>query len=183
MKIKLTLSFLLLAITFFYSQSEPLNQLDAKGKKNGKWIVWLDKDWKKASDSTTAVYFRYNYFDHGANLYPMGPCGGGGYTLQVVKGGSVKKGNAVLLDGEYNWVNQKGKIRSTHNLQNGMYVSCKEFYSNGQLQTHFDYTKKCEGQPHSSYTHLYDKKGNLKGSFPFCKDEKGGWPKSKGVDG
>lgn len=176
--------FILLLFTFnvTISQVEQLNQFDANGKKDGKWIVWLDKDWRLAKDSMSAVYFRYNYFDHGSNLYPMGPCGGSGYTLQVINSGATKKGNAELLDGVYNWVNIKGHIRSTHVLKNGIYVSCKEFYSNGQLETHFDYTKKCEGQAHSSYTHCYDKKGNLKGSFPFCKDEKSGWPKSKGID-
>ncbi|HWY10212.1 MAG TPA: hypothetical protein VN026_02750 [Bacteroidia bacterium] len=168
---------------FCYSQTEKLNQFDDKGKKDGKWIVWLDKDWKLAADSMTAVYFRYNYWDHGANLYPMGRCGGSGYKLETISENSkVKRGNAKLLDGEYKWVNEKGHMRSNHILKEGVYVFCKEYYSNGNLETHFDYTMKCEGQPHSSYTHCYDKNGKLKGSYPFC-EQNFQWPHSHGVDG
>jgi hypothetical protein len=58
-----------------YSQTVKLNQLDSAGKKDGKWIVWLDADWKKIDDSTKAVYCRYTYYGHGTNIYPMGPCG------------------------------------------------------------------------------------------------------------
>ena len=176
MKIKLTLSFLLFAITFFYGQQEPLNKFDANGKKDGKWIVWLDKDWKLAKDSMTAVYFRYNYWDHGTNLYPMGPFGGS-YKLQIVSENSqVKKGNAKLLDGEYKWVNDKGHMFAYHILKEGVYLQWKEYHKNGNLMTYFDYTKECEDRTHSFYIYSHDKTGKLKSTYP-C--QRGG----KGVDG
>lgn len=184
MNIKLTVSFLLLVTTFFYGQEDSLNKLDANGKKHGKWIVWLDKDWKLAKDSMTAVYFRYNYWDHGANLYPMGNYGGS-YKLQIVSEDSnIKKGNAKLLDGEYKWVNDKGHKFSDHLLKDGVYVWWKEYHKNGNLETHFDYTLKCNGgHPHSSSIYTYNKKGKLKGSYCSCPDEKGRWQGGKGVDG
>ena len=95
MKKLLLLVFVLFSISVF--SQEQINQLDATGKKHGKWIVWLDKDWKKAKDSTSAVYFRYNYFNHGANIYAMGPWGG---KLEAKPNSNIKRGNAVMLDGE-----------------------------------------------------------------------------------
>jgi hypothetical protein len=69
---------------FVTAQTEKLNQLDDRGKKHGKWIVYLDNNWDKVSDSTKAVFYRYNYFDHGVSLYPMGPCGKKGWKLESV---------------------------------------------------------------------------------------------------
>jgi hypothetical protein len=88
---------LLIAITFIsFSQTEKLNQLDDKGKKHGKWVVYLGNTWEKVKDSSEAVYFRYNVFDHGASLYPMGPMGKG-WRLETLEGASQKG----LLDGTY----------------------------------------------------------------------------------
>ena len=176
---KITSLLLFCLITVFcYSQTEKLNQFDDQGKKEGKWIVWLDKDWKLAKDSMAAVYFRYNYWSNGNTHYPMGPFGGR-YKLQIVSENSqVKKGNAKLLDGEYKWVNDKGHMFAHHVLKDGFYLWWKEFHKNGNLMTHFDYTKKCDDGPHRYSIYLHDKSGKLKGAYP-CSDPRGG----KGVDG
>jgi|JI10StandDraft_1071094.scaffolds.fasta_scaffold1614565_1 antitoxin component YwqK of YwqJK toxin-antitoxin module len=171
MKTKSILTILLVTLTtFIFSQT---NQLDANGKKDGKWTVYLDKDWKKVDDSTKAVYRRYTYFDHGTNIYPMGPCGGKGYKLE----GDTK---SKILNGEYKWYDGKGKLSSVHIFKDGEYVSCKEYFPTGELSQHFDYTKKCEGQTHGWTVLIYDKKGNLILTSPTCKDENGNWPKMRG---
>ncbi len=90
----------------------------------------------------------------------------------------VKKGNAKLLDGEYKWVNDKGHMFADHILKEGVYLQWKEYHKNGNLMTHFDYTKKCEDGPHRASIYLHDKSGKLKESYP-CSDNRGG----KGVDG
>jgi hypothetical protein len=161
------------------SAQEPVNQYDSNGKKHGTWIVWLDKDWKLAKDSMSAVYFRYNYFDHGKSVYGMGPWGG---KLEAKTNSLVKKGNALMLDGEYSWYNAKGKLVCTHVLKNGWYVSFKEYYSNGQLQTFFDYAKKYKGQEYSYYFCSYNKKGELTFEGWEFADENGFRMGSKGVD-
>jgi len=98
MKRKLILTTFLLTMTiFFVGQTSGLNKFDSNGKKDGKWIVYLDRNWKKVDDSTKAIFFRYTYFDHGVNIYPMGECGGKGYKLEP---GTVSN-KAILLDGEY----------------------------------------------------------------------------------
>jgi len=162
---------------FSYSQPEPLNQLDAKGKKNGKWIIYLDKNWKKVKDSSVAVFFRYNVYDHDASLYPMGPCGGKNYKLEVKQNGNSR---SKFLDGEYKWFDAKGKLSSVHILKNGEYVSCKEYFPTGELSQHFDYTKKCDGQKDGWVVYGYDKKGNQKFESWMCKDRNGKWPYTRG---
>ena len=173
---KTVLFFVMLCFTVMvYSQNEPLNQSDANGKKHGTWIVWLDKDWKLAKDSMSAVYFRYNYFIHGESMYAMGPWGG---KLEAKPGSMVKKGNAMLLDGEYNWYNSKGKLVCTHVLKDGWYLSFKEYYpSRGKLQTSFDYTEHDRDQRYSYSIKTYNKKGELKFTG-WAYEEQGG----KGVD-
>ncbi len=158
---------------------DTLNRFDKEGKKDGKWIVWLDKDWNKVKDSTTAIYFRYNYFDHGANLNPIGPCGGNNYKLEITPYSDQINKKVKILDGEYKWFDASGRLKFIHVLKNGEYISYKEFYPSGKLNTLFDYTKKYEGQPHSWFEYIYDKKGNIKYSDYFRKDEKGRWPASR----
>ncbi|MGQ0827506.1 MAG: hypothetical protein ACT4ON_03820 [Bacteroidota bacterium] len=174
MKTKSIFTILLLSInTFIFSQ---INQFDAAGKKDGKWIIYLDKNWKKV-DSAKAIFCRYTYFDHGINIYPMGPCGGKNYKLEPTSSEDKK---IKLLDGEFKWYDGKGRLSSVHVFKNGEYISCKEFYSTRELNQHFDYTKKCEGQLHGWAVYIYDKKGNLKGTSFACKDKKGKWPSMRG---
>jgi antitoxin component YwqK of YwqJK toxin-antitoxin module len=174
-KINLSILFLILNL-FTFGQSESINQFNVKGKKDGKWIVYLDKNWKKTADSSKAIFSRFTYFDDGTNIYPMGICGGKNYTLLPTS--SNKK--IELLDGEYKWYDGKGRLSSVHLFKNGEYVFCKEHYQSGQLNQHFDYTKKCDGQLHSWIMHIYDKKGSIKFTAPFCKDSNGNWPKTSG---
>jgi hypothetical protein len=175
---KAILSLVFVLFTLSLSSQETTNQLE-NGKKQGKWIVWLDKDWKLAKDSISAVYFRYNYYNHGESCNPMGPWGG---KLEAKANSSVKKGNAVLLDGDYKWYNSKGQLVCEHVLKNGWYVSFKEYFpSSGQLQTFFDYTQHYtehdKTQEHSYSITTYNKKG--KQTFNgWASENQGG----KGVD-
>ncbi len=162
----------------FNSLAQKLNEVDNEGKRHGKWLVYLDKNWKRIDDSTKALYKKYTYYDHGVNIYPMGPCGKKGYRLE---GPSSKKmtGNYEFLDGEYKWYDEKGVVRSIHAFVNGEYLACKEFFKTGELQQHFDYTKKCDGQEHGWTVYIYNKDGSIIMTSPTCKDAKGKWPKMK----
>jgi len=175
-KISLTVLFFTLA-TFIYSQTKKISQLNNNGKKDGKWALYLDKDWKVINDSSEAVYFRYTYYDNGTHIYPMGPSGGKGYAL---KPQATASSNPVLLDGEYKWYDKKGRLSSVHVFKNGEYVSCKEYFPTGELSQHFDYTKTCDGQEHGWTVYIYDKNGDLKNTVVTCKDKNGNWPKMRG---
>ncbi len=153
---------------------EGVNQRDANGKKHGTWIVWLDKDWKLAKDSMSAIYYRYNYFINGKSMYPMGP---EATKVEANPNSHVKKGNALRLDGEYKWFDKNGKLRRVHVLKDGWYVSYKEYRSDGTLETVFDYTEHDRGQQYNWNIYSYDKKGNLKGRYSTNESDGG-----KGVD-
>lgn len=179
MKINRHISLVLgLTLLNFIGISQTLNQLDSEGKRHGKWLVYLDKNWKRTDDSTKAYFKKYTHYDHGVNIYPMGPCGKKGYRLE---GPALKKmnGNYEFLDGEYKWFDEKGVVRSIHAFKNGEYIACKEFFKTGELQQHFDYTKKCEGQEHGWIVYVYNKDGSIILTSPTCKDSKGRWPKMR----
>lgn len=177
MKKLFLLSIALLLPVLSFSQDEKLNQLDEKGKKHGKWVIYLDKNWFKLKDSAKAVYYRYNYYDHGTSLYPMGPCGKKGWKLETTPAAGTP---SKFLSGEYKWYNKKGGLSSVHVLKDGMYVSCKEYYSTGELNQHFDYTKKCKGEVHGWGVYIYDKTGKLLMTSWMCRDKDGVWPKTRG---
>ncbi len=168
-KTNLLIVLLLTFSVFAFAQSAIINQLDSLGRKDGKWQIYLDKDWAKLTDSTKALYFRYTFFDHGVNIYPMGPCGKKGYKLQTASSGK-------LLNGEYKWYDAKGHLSSVHIFNDGEYISCKEYFPGGELSQHFDYTKKCEGESHGWTVFCYNKKGDLILVSPTCRNEKGKWP-------
>src|SRR5437762_858049 len=107
------------------------NRQERNSGRNGKNAVRTNK----------VNFYSITYFNHGANIYAMGPWGGKNTKLEGLPNSTVKKGNAKLLDGEYKWYNGKGGLRSVHVLKNGWYVSFKEYYPDGTLQTDFDYTK------------------------------------------
>ena len=110
----------------------------------------------------------------------MGAGGGKNYKMESSTDQSKQASKIKMLDGEYKWYNDKGKLQYVHVFKNGEYVSYKEYYATGELQTMFDYTKKCEGQPHSWTAYTYDKKGNVTSTSPTCKDKNGNYPKMRG---
>jgi hypothetical protein len=139
-----------------------INQYDTNGKKHGKWIVYWDVNWKK-TDSVHAVYARYDFFHHGQTLQPMGPCGAKGYMLEEKPISNIKIGDAKLLDGEYTWYDQKGKIRFVLIIHKGEFVKYTEYRSSGILDQVFDYTKHyADDQPYSWAITTYTKKGERK---------------------
>lgn len=175
MKTILTLLFLASVLVSF-SQTETLNQLDKNGKKDGKWILYLDSKGTKLKDSTDALYMRYTYYDHGLNIYPMGNFITKNGKMELPISNIESKGKIKLLDGEYKCFDKKGRILFIHVFKNGEYVSYKEFSKSGELQTFFDYTKHCEGQSHSWYLYTYDKTGKIKTEMCVKKNENGKWP-------
>jgi hypothetical protein len=179
MKIITSLLFFFSFTLLSFGQTDNLNQLDSSGKKDGKWIIYWDRNWRSISDSAEAIYYRYTFYSHGTNLYPMGPCGGKGYKLEKTGEGQDQQSKIKLLDGEYKWYDSKGKLSSIHVFNKGEYVSCKEYYSSGELNQYFDYTKKWQGQEHTWYLTIYDKKGGLIHDYYFRPDKNNLWPATR----
>ncbi|HLC82527.1 MAG TPA: hypothetical protein VJI69_01775 [Bacteroidia bacterium] len=164
MKTFISFFFCICFTLFSYSQTEALNQFDESNKKDGKWIVYLNKNWREVKDSSKATYYRYTFYNHGRDVYPMGPCGKNGWKLESIAN-TTQTGGLKLLDGEYKWFDKKGRIFSIHILKNGDYISCKEFYPSGLIHQHFNYTKKWGDLPHNWCISVYDKKGNFKKEY------------------
>ena len=177
MKTIFLLGLFFLSLTGAHSQSEPLNQFASDGKKDGKWILYLDAKGEKVKDSTTATYWRYTYYDHGFHIYPMS-----GF---ITKNGKIEStdskqtGKVKMLDGEYKCY-ENGRLKYVHTFKDGEYISYKEYFSSGELSAYFDYTKHFEGQPHSWYYYTYDKSGKVTHYGWTKKDEKGHWPAMAG---
>lgn len=158
---------------FCFAQTETLNQFDAAGKKDGKWILWLNNIWREVKDSSESVYCRYTRYDHGDNIYPMAMWGAKNWKLESVNGNNPQIGNIKLLDGDYKWIDNKGVIRSTHKFVNGECVVNKFFNSSGTLYDIYDYTKQWNGLAYTWLITQYDKKGNIK--YFYSQKYKGKW--------
>lgn len=154
------------------------NQYDSNGKKHGKWIVYLDKDLKQVDDTTNANYYRYTFYDHGTNLNAMSPWGGKGWKLET---SNVDKNSEkiMLLNGLYEWYDDKGILRASYELQNGEFISYKEYFPSGQVSQEFDYTKLWKKVPHTFYIASYEKAGNLKSESYYRPDKNGNWAPSR----
>ncbi|MFZ5551878.1 MAG: hypothetical protein ACOZCO_02090 [Bacteroidota bacterium] len=174
MKEYILINILLLASVFpvFPQTDTTMNGYDDNGKKHGKWKVYLDEQWAEVSDSSKAIYIRHTYYDHGVNVYPMGPCGRKGWTLEMRSADSSGFAGNKLLNGTFIWKDEKGVARSEHLLKNGEYISCKEYNSSGKLQQYFNYLQHYNNEPFTWFCHLYDKKGKQK-SYVMRKGEWG----------
>lgn len=180
-KMKTTLLTLLICIGLgnAFAQTTSLNQYDSANKQNGRWLVYLDANGAKVKDSTMAVYKRYTWFDHGVNVYPMGWLTEKGGKIETT-GAPAEKGKIVLLNGEYKGYDKDGKLKFVHVFDNGNYISYKEYFPSGTMQTFFDYTKHCDGQEHSWYMYSYDETGKLILENCTKKGADGKWPRMKG---
>lgn len=153
---------------------EKINQLDSIGKKNGKWIVYLDDSWKEVKDSCDAEYYRYTYYEHGVNLQPMGKFGGKNFKLESPVDSAGKNERIKLLDGEYKWYDAKGRLSSEHSLNKGEYIYSKEYYPSGKLMQHFDFTRTWNNQPNTWHISIYNKKDDGVKHYYF-RNGKYGW--------
>ncbi|MBI3511896.1 MAG: hypothetical protein HY064_14640 [Bacteroidetes bacterium] len=158
---KLLLSLLIIFCFFskLFSQPASIDQRDSSGKKNGKWKVYWDASWHEVKDSAKAVYYRYTFYDHGEDVYPMGPRD---KKWKLVASTETKSGGKlILLDGEYKWYDEKGILRDDDVFKNGEYVSYKWYYSTGELNQFFDYGNHWQDQTMSWHIFEYDKTGKV----------------------
>lgn len=172
MKKQLLLLFLLGMIAIAHCQD--LNKYDDKGKKDGRWKIYYDKNWTVVKDSSKATNYWYTHYDHGKRIYTEASWGCKSCKFQDSLF-STDNSKIKLLDGKYTWYDKKGNISSEHYFVKGDPVWWKQYHPNGKLYLLFDYTKKCEGEPLSWYMYQYDKTGTLKNTMPISKGCGGTW--------
>ncbi len=158
---------------FSSAQTEVLNQFDSAGKKHGKWLIYWNGIWKEMNDSSAAIYCRYTYYDHGQNLFPMGPCGRKKWKLESKPSQLLHIGKLILLDGKYSWIDEKGHLSSVQIFNKGEYIEAREMHSNDQVEQDFEYSKKYKDEFLSWKFTSYTKEGKVKYVGYFRKGEKG----------
>jgi hypothetical protein len=159
---KTTLLTLLVCLVFgnAFAQTSSLNGFDDKGKKHGRWIMYMNYHGGKEKDSTKAVYKRYTTYQHGRDLYPL-------ITLSEIKGrvettgAKPTPGKPVLLDGEYIGYDKKGRMGIAHTFNKGEYVSNQVYYSSGKMRDQVNFAKPCAGQDNSATVYYFDETGKM----------------------
>ncbi|MEK6614644.1 MAG: hypothetical protein AABZ32_00805 [Bacteroidota bacterium] len=188
MKKLFLISTAVLALTVAHGQTA-INQLDQNGKKDGKWLEYLDAKWKVLKDSSHAIYCAYNYYDHGENTFHVSY--GKEYRihkkLETTNSDNKSIGKLKLLDGEYKWLDKKGRTVSVDYFKNGEHIWVKWYFwerlggylgfhkkMTGKLWGYYDFTKTYKNQPNTYYMEVYDKNGNT--SYYYTrKVDKIGW--------
>ena len=183
------LLFVFFGLTVFsYGQKDSLNQRDSLGKKDGTWIEYLDAKWKVLKDSSHAVYAAYNYYDHGENTFRVAFNGVHRlrHKLEYAGNNNPQNGRIKILDGEYKWLDKKGRVVTIDSFKNGEHVFVKYFFGEraggllgfkkkftGKLGGYYDFTKTYKGQPHTYYMETYDKNGIV--THYYTRKGKYGW--------
>lgn len=160
MSLKSLITTLLCVMPYFlFAQSAP-NYVNSNNKKEGEWIVYLDGNWKEVSDSSKAKFFRYTTYDNGVDLYPMGVCGKKGWKLVVTETAQIKPStDPKMLNGVYKWYDASDNLVSEHVFENSEYLDCKEYYPNGVLRHHFDYSNSFQNEVNTYLVMVYSKTG------------------------
>lgn len=168
MSLKKLILFLLLLIPFtgFCSCGltvgrDTLNQRDSTGKKNGYWVLYLNRSLHNKKDSNRACYYRYTYYDHGVNLYPMGGVDKK-WTLTHTPSNNKHMGTITELDGTFTWKDNKGITRAVITYKNGLCCIFRWFYPSGEEYYTWDYTRPFRKQAHTYTYYFYDKHRNIK---------------------
>ena len=173
MKTKIMFSMFIIGMmmtTILFGQNETINRYDSKGKKDGKWIEYLDSKWKVVKDSSHAFYYAYNYYRHGENRFVISF--GDEYKLYdklETIGGSTQQNNKIkILDGEYKWLDKQGRTVSVGSFKNGEHLWSKYYFWKhnneklaGTLHEYYDFTRKYDAQSDSYYMEVYDEKGKM----------------------
>lgn len=153
-----------LAITFSsqitIAQNDTLNRFDQNHKKTGWWVDYLDKNLASTEDTSEAKYYRYSYYEGKFDYYNMGRIGSEKHAV-IAPESNISQNKIQALNGEYKVNYDNGQTKYFLSAKNGRFLEYKEYYDNGNLKTHFDYTKSCGDTPFEYCIYLYKKDGTL----------------------
>ncbi|MBK6951013.1 MAG: hypothetical protein IPH24_02920 [Crocinitomicaceae bacterium] len=155
------LSILILFGVKAIAQSDTLNKTNADGARYGWWIVYLDDNLEAVKDSADATHYHYTIYSGKYNYYNMGAIGTKKTPVIFPASDTLETNGIKLLNGEYKSNYKNGKLRFVLTVENGIFVDYKEYYENGNLNTHFKYTPEC-GTPIHCCILMYNEDGSLK---------------------
>lgn len=152
----------LLLCTFISSaQVDTLNRTDANGERYGWWIVYLDDNLEEVTDTAEATHYHYTLYEGKFNYYNMGAIGTKKTPVIFPTSDTLETNGIKLLNGEYRSNYPNGQVRFILTVNQGVFTDYKEYFENGNLNTHFKYTPEC-GTPIHCCIIMYNKDGSLK---------------------
>lgn len=115
----LLIVFILLAGISASGQTDTLNRVNAKGKKDGYWKVFLDS-MAFPTDSVNSYFCGYDLYDNGVHVF----CYSDRNTLWksyrfVYSGILPEKGSPVTIDGAFKWFDEKGRLINVEIFKEG----------------------------------------------------------------
>jgi YD repeat-containing protein len=153
-------------LTFaFLTMNAQTNQLNEKGKRNGDWKIYLDKNWKEVKDTNMAVYTRFAHYENGYETTMTGNRSDAKLTKPLPKDGKE------LLNGEYKWNDKEGQLKYVDVFENGRQVTFT-YYKNGKMTEETDYRIKWRDQPNTYRMTVYKKD---KTEYFFMRNGPKGW--------
>jgi hypothetical protein len=148
---------------------DTLNQLDAKKRKIGYWIEYLNDQLYPSAKKEDDVFFRYIYYDHGEPVGIVIP-GAMRRLILVVEGNSFKTGEIILLNGTYSFYSKNYDLLRKEIYINGIPVQFLSYRKN-KIKEEINFNKKYNNQTGSYLTISYNKDGSEKEKFYFGKKD------------
>lgn len=161
MKNKILVLFFLFILSPAQGQVDTLNRLDVNGARYGWWVVYLDDNLSEVKDSTQATHYHYALYQGKFSYYNMGAIGSKKSPVIFPESDTLVRNGKILLDGTYQSNHKNGQAWFVLVVDQGVFVDYKEYYDNGNLKTHFEYTPAC-GTPYHYCIYMYNKDGSLK---------------------
>jgi hypothetical protein len=159
---KLTLLLALFICQSAFSQNDTLNQYDGNDNKKGWWVIYLDDDLAEVKDSSEATYYRLNLFKGDYGFYNMEPLGTKKNPVIFPENNSTPKSGMQPLNGVYKANYKNGVLKFRLEALGGRLTDYQEFYENGNMKTHYNYTKSCGDTPLHYCITNYKKDGTTK---------------------
>ncbi len=167
MKVFIILLFFISIQEIVMGQNFAINQLNEKGKKTGKWLIYLDENWKEVKDTNASIYKYYDEYLNGKPLIGIGK------IKHKNRLEEPAKNNGKLLNGEYKWFKKDNSLLEKFYFRNGELVNSQEYKKNNEVEFYFDYTISYDNNPYSYGMYYYMKNGLS--PFFILKDGKRGW--------
>lgn len=154
------------------SQDNKINQFDSQGRRNGKWLIYVDKNWKAVKDTNIASFKLYELFLNGKSNYHL--IGKRKHTGNL--GSKIDTINK-LLDGEYKWYDKQGILTDWYIFKKGDIVMQKHYSKNGDILDYSDYNITYDNEPYSFGMYLRDYRKSQSNVYTFFIYRKGnsGW--------
>lgn len=102
-----------------YGQTDTLNQLNDKGKKDGTWEVFLDKWLNPVQSKDSAYFIAYELYDNGERIFKHDKNQNADADSISYNKTWPTKGKPELLDGIFEWFSKDGRILVHEEFKNG----------------------------------------------------------------